>query len=402
MKIGIVTTWFERGAAVVSRQFMDVLTEQGHEIFIYARGGEEFAKKDTNWNLPNVTWNSFLYSNIPTDINKKQFTHWIQSNELDAVLFNEQQYLEPIIWTKTLNVKTIAYVDYYTKENFNAYRVYDQLWCNTRRHFSAFSWHKNAKYIPWGTNVDIYSPIGEDKKRKYYFFHSAGMSPFRKGTDVFINALFQESEKLLSMGRKSLIHTQVSLTKSFPELKEKIDFLIGNGLLDVIKKTVPAPGLYNTGTVYVYPSRLEGIGLTLAEAAVAGLYIITTNEEPMKEFAMEGCAALIPVVEKYGREDGYYWDMVTPSVIELSKILLKSPKIDRNYICNKAKTAFDFTKNASVLSEHLSVLQLEAISDTDIDLISKNDSEVGILFERRNLFNRCLFSILKKLKMSLS
>lgn len=402
MKIGIVTTWFERGAAAVSRQFMDVLTEQGHEVYIYARGGEQFAKGEPNWDLPNVTWNSFLYSNIPTDINRKQFTHWVKSNELNAVLFNEQQYLGPILWAKTLNVKTIAYVDYYTKENFKAYRVYDQLWCNTKRHFSAFSWHKNAKYIPWGTNIELYSPKSEDKKRDYYFFHSAGMSPFRKGTDVFVNALYQESKNLLSMGRKSLIHTQVSLIKTFPELKEKIDYLIRNGLLDVVKKTIPAPGLYNKGVVYVYPSRLEGIGLTLAEAAAAGLYIVTTDEEPMKEFAMEGCSTLIPVDEKYEREDGYYWDMVTPSAIELSKILLKSPNIDPNYISDKAKAAFDFTKNASVLSEHLNVLKLEKISTKDIELISNNDSQVGILFKRKTLFNRYLFTILKKLKMILS
>ncbi|MEL0606323.1 glycosyltransferase [Pseudoalteromonas undina] len=402
MKIGIVTTWFERGAAVVSRQFMDVLTKQGHEIFIYARGGEEFAKKDANWNLPNVTWNSFLYSNIPTDINKKQFTLWIENNELDAVLFNEQQYLEPILWAKKLNVKTIAYVDYYTKYNFKAYRVYDQLWCNTKRHFSAFNWHKNAKYIPWGTDVELYSPKSKESKRDYYFFHSAGMSPFRKGTDVFVNALFHESEKLLAMDRKSLIHTQVSLTKSFPELKEKLDYLISNGLLDVVEKTVPAPGLYHKGTVYVYPSRLEGIGLTLAEAAMAGMYIITTDEEPMREFAMEGCAALIPVVEKYEREDGYYWDMVTPSVIELSKILLESPDINSNLICEKAKKDFDFKKNACVLSEHLNDLQVEAISIKDIESISNNDSKVGIMFKRKTVFNRYLFTVLKKLKMILS
>ena len=55
MNIGIVTTWFERGAAYVSRQFMDVLSK-GNNVFIYARGGEAYAIDNPKWNLPNVHW----------------------------------------------------------------------------------------------------------------------------------------------------------------------------------------------------------------------------------------------------------------------------------------------------------------------------------------------------------
>ena len=43
MNIGIVTTWFDRGAAQVSKQYMDVLQEN-NDVFIYARGGEKYAK----------------------------------------------------------------------------------------------------------------------------------------------------------------------------------------------------------------------------------------------------------------------------------------------------------------------------------------------------------------------
>lgn len=53
MKIGIVTTWFERGAAYVSRQFMDIL-KSTDEVFIYARGGEAYAQGNPTWDLPNV------------------------------------------------------------------------------------------------------------------------------------------------------------------------------------------------------------------------------------------------------------------------------------------------------------------------------------------------------------
>ena len=158
MKVGIVTTWFERGAAIVSRQFMDVLSSQGHDIFIYARGGESFAQHDEYWNLDNVTWNHFLYSNIPTDIDKSQFTKWIIESEIDCIIFNEQQYLEPIKWAKSLRIPCVGYVDYYTKSNFLSFELFDQLWCNTKRHFSAFKWHPGAKYIPRESMLNVNQP----------------------------------------------------------------------------------------------------------------------------------------------------------------------------------------------------------------------------------------------------
>ena len=41
MNIGIVTTWLERGASYVSRQYYEVLSKF-HNVYIYARGGEKY------------------------------------------------------------------------------------------------------------------------------------------------------------------------------------------------------------------------------------------------------------------------------------------------------------------------------------------------------------------------
>lgn len=57
MNIGIVTTWFERGAAYVSRQYMEALSsDPENRVFVYARGGEAYAKKNSQWDKENVTW----------------------------------------------------------------------------------------------------------------------------------------------------------------------------------------------------------------------------------------------------------------------------------------------------------------------------------------------------------
>jgi glycosyltransferase involved in cell wall biosynthesis len=66
--------------------------------------------------------------------------------------------------------------------------------------------------------------------------------------------------------------------------------------------------LYQRGDLYLYPSRLEGIGLTLPEALACGLAAITTDAPPMSEFVQEGrTGSLVPVQDFRGRSDGYYW-----------------------------------------------------------------------------------------------
>lgn len=158
MKIGIVTTWFERGAAYVSRQYMKLL-ERNNNVFIYARGGEKYAKNNKEWNLPNVTWGKkALFQTNGTPINKLDFSRWIKSNKIDIILFNEQQWWPPIIWAKELGVIVGSYIDYYTEETVPLFEVFDFLICNTERHFSVFDWHKQCFYVPWGTDVELFKP----------------------------------------------------------------------------------------------------------------------------------------------------------------------------------------------------------------------------------------------------
>ena len=85
-KVGIVTTWFERGAAYVSKQFKEVW-EEDCEIFIYARGGEDVAKNNPHWHSNNLTYGKrFNYTRLDL-IDLKHFENWIKENKLDIVFF---------------------------------------------------------------------------------------------------------------------------------------------------------------------------------------------------------------------------------------------------------------------------------------------------------------------------
>jgi len=72
MNIGIVTTWFERGAAQVSHQYKEILG-QDNEVFIYARGGEKYARNNPKWDTPDVTWGKkTVFQLNGTPIHKKE------------------------------------------------------------------------------------------------------------------------------------------------------------------------------------------------------------------------------------------------------------------------------------------------------------------------------------------
>lgn len=318
MKIGIVTTWFERGAAYVSKQFKNVL-ESDHNIFIYARSGEDFAIGDKNWDGDYVTWAKKPLTFAFTDINLNDFKKWLISNQIDLVLFNEQKIWAPVLLCRDLGIRTGAYIDYYTEEMVPCFGIHDFLICNTQRHLSVFKKHPQCLYFPWGTDLDLYQPktLNAVNKNKITFFHSAGMSPYRKGTDMLIRAFYR-----LKGQAKLIIHSQVDIVKALPEVSSIINELLESKCLELHEYTVSAPGLYHLGDVYVYPSRLDGIGLTILEAASSGLPVIVPDNGPMNEFVSNDENGKTVLLNKlWSRWDGYYWPQCEVSINSLIEAL---------------------------------------------------------------------------------
>ena len=305
MRIGIVTAWGECGAGMVSRAYMELLSQR-HEVFVFARGGFAYttaAAQQPAWNLPNVTWGkrSRSIGSDGTYINWNEFKDWTLHNRLDAILFNEQRDWNIIVNASQLDVLLGAYVDYYTAETVPFFDLYDFLICNTERHYSVFKDHPQAFYVPWGTDVDLFKPKSGEQKTKsdtLTFFHSSGSVTGRKGTDILLSAFPQVKGDV-----ELVIHSQVNL--------DQLDFshyVNKNDRIRIIQGEYPAPGLYYFGDVYVYPTRLEGIGLTVPEALACGMPVITTDSPPMSEFVKDKVNGSLVAVERFEpRWDGYYW-----------------------------------------------------------------------------------------------
>ena len=355
MNVGIVTTWFERGAAYVSRQYAQALRHD-HEVFIYARGGEGRAVGDPSWDDgSSITWGKDLSRLGFQWIDLADFEKWLRTKRIEVVLFNEQAWWPPILLCRRLGIKTAAYVDYYTEETIPFFRAYDLLICNTRRHRSAFDWHPQCAYLPWGTETDIFRPQTLDRVENgsVTFFHSCGMNPKRKGTDFLLRAF----QTLDAPNARLVIHSQVEIERLLPEQREGLVQLKSKGRLTVRRETVGPPGLYHLGDVYVYPSRLDGIGLTIAEAMACGLPVIVTDAPPMNEFIQEDIGRAISVSRWSARADGYYWPQATVDLDSLRQCLQyyidRSDQVPgfKRMARDYAERSLNWTKNAEPLPD---------------------------------------------------
>lgn len=370
LNIGIVTTWFERGAAYVSRAYLETLSKE-HNIFIYARGGENFGIGDQQWDQPNVKWSSLG----SFEIDQNDFKQWIQQNNIQLIIFNEQEHWwPPILWAHEAGVKTVDYVDYYTKRMLHWFEAFDALWCNTKRHYSVFNWHSGALYIPWGTDIELFHPQNHGPNTNLVFFHSAGMGGYnlRKGTDILVRS-FQNVKGPTEL----IIHSQVPV-ETFGSAISK---LIASDLrIKFIYKTVTAPGLYHLGDIYVYPNRLDGLALSVTEALACGLPVICTDSAPCNEIVIPNITGWrIPINSIKNREDNYYWP---ETECDSSYLTMRMQKcVDDRYLLqdwqknarNFAEQQLDWKKNSAVILD--TVNQLMKAPAKRIPLITKWDIE---------------------------
>lgn len=313
MRIGFVSTWLHRGGTYVTINYAKLLMPE-NEIFVYARAGEFF---DESLQVENVKVYRAPRIGHKTEVLYSDFRKWIRINDIDIVIWNEQREFETIVLAKEEfpQIAHGAYIDYYKEDTIEDFGVFDFLICNTRRHFSVFSWHPQAFYLPWGCDVDLYVPSKKkaDDESKIVFFHSMGMSD-RKGTDVLVK-VFSEN-KLSNYGAKLIIHSQVNIDHLIS--KEEAE----KSNIEIINETVGAPGLYHLGDVYVYPAKLDGLGLTLYEAIACGLPTIATDVAPMNEVINDKCGKLINVERLFSRSDGYYWPQANISEQSLLNCML--------------------------------------------------------------------------------
>ncbi|EGR4342627.1 TPA: glycosyltransferase family 4 protein [Vibrio cholerae] len=405
MKIGIVTTWFERGAAYVSKQYMDSFVNSGHEVKIYARGGEHFAKGDPVWDGQHVYWQKSNCFPIFNYVELKEFKEWVLKNKFDFVIFNEQVWFEPVIFCKKEKIKVGAYIDYYTESMIPCFDIYDFLICNTKKHYQAFKEHRCPIYVPWGTDTTLFDVENlRSSSESIRFFHSCGMNPHRKGTDLLLKAYLSMTDDEI-LNTQLIIHSQISVKQLLSCLdkseKERFHQLVDTNI-SIIEKTVTAPGLYHLGDVYVYPSRLDGLGLTVCEAISCGMPVIVPDDGPMNEFAITGFDKKVKIERLFSRSDGYYWPQNTVDLSDLKSSLYQM-KIDffeaRNRGVDLSKAVrlialdkFNWMENSKSLGEDIYRVKNGSVDDEIVrDCIRFNERKFPKIYSLKWLYKSVFY-----------
>ena len=302
MLVLIVTTWFERGASYVSRQFRESLESQGIPVLVYARGGERYSRGIKKWDNGRIIWNrDLLFEARKTPVNFKQILKVCECQGVTHIIWNEQQDLSIItrVRNKLPNVRHVSYIDYYKKNNTQDFAVFDGLICNTKRHYSVFHEFAGSVYIPWGVDQDILE-MNFSSEPEFDLVLSVGMNPHRKGLDLFLLGLEQISDRRDTTS--IVIYTQVALDIDVHNFAKK-GFDITVRLGDFDRKDI-----YRSGSIYVYLSRLDGIGLSLPEALVSGMLALYTDHPPMNEFVQGEHHIGVAPSGFSSRRDNYYWD----------------------------------------------------------------------------------------------
>jgi len=320
--IGFVTLWFERGQAYVTKTLRDILSKK-YKTFILARTSNKFYGKvylETKgfWDVPNLT--TFKDYEIPSYVMMK----WIEENNLEVVIFNEEFDWGLVDLCKRKGLKTISYLDFYSEDWREYLSLYDAILCSTRRTFDLVKEFSNAYYIGWGIDLRLFYPR-DDNDAKYTFFHNAGWLGinFRKMTPAVIIAFDTISK--ICQDFTLLVHSQARIEYLPPEV---IKITKTNPHIHYFHGTLPAPGLYHKGLIYCYPSKLDGLGLSFLEALACGLPVIATDAPPMNEFIKDGYnGVLVKVAKRMNRWDGIAFP---EEICDLNDLSLKMYFLARN------------------------------------------------------------------------
>ena len=301
MNVGIVSWWFNRGQATVSRHLRSALEELDHRTFILARptGGSftlpRLVSRADVWDQPSVTRAS--RSEIPWT----EYARWARENDLDAIFFDQNYQFENIAKLRALGIPTIGRFvwEQFSERHVEAARaafdvIYSLTRCEQLRYEEELG--LDSPRIPWGCHPELARPSIEQRSDAIYFFYPGGYLRDRKPTRAVIEAFSRTTRDDIRLIIKSQHPLRRSHLQSWPpppnpwwRWRPKDERVSASDLDPRIElhsddlSVEDYYALFSSCHVCLAPSRWEGLGLHFYEALAFGLPIITNDAAPMNE-----------------------------------------------------------------------------------------------------------------------
>jgi 1,2-diacylglycerol 3-alpha-glucosyltransferase len=302
-RVGIVTKWFNRGQAFVSRYVRGALDELGHETFILARPtkdkGPMAAHVDRSgvWDQPGVTEASDWEVPLP------EYERWIADNSLDVVHWDNCYQHAEIAHLRRGGVRTVGrfvWEMFSPEDAAPAREAYDVLYSMTRceqRRYAELG--IESPFVQWGIHPELLeyadTPGREDGLVRFYF-PGALLGPRKPHKEVVEAFRAARGENLRLIFKAQLERRMNYLTRAAEE----------DPRIELVVEDMDTPEhlrLFASCDVCLGPSRWEGLGLFLYEAAAFGMPQISNDSPPMNEVVRDGVNGLLVPDEQDGTAD---------------------------------------------------------------------------------------------------
>jgi len=159
MRVGIVTKWFNRGQAFVSRYLRDALDAQGHETFVLARPTKDKGPMASHvdrtgpWDQPGVTEASAW------EVPFEEYERWIDANDIEVVHWDNCYQHTEIARLRQAGIRTVGR---FVWEMFSeadaapAREAYDVLYSLTRCEQDRYATMGiDSPYVQWGLHPEL-------------------------------------------------------------------------------------------------------------------------------------------------------------------------------------------------------------------------------------------------------
>ncbi|WP_347274353.1 glycosyltransferase family 4 protein [Candidatus Kuenenia sp.] len=353
LRIGIVSSWWNRGQSTVSRYLRSVFDSLGHHTFVLARPTSDtddlpnFISTADVWNQRDVTRASRFF--IPLE----EYLSWVEKNAIRIIFFDENNEYDKIKYLRSHGIKTFGRFVWegfgekhakglkailrtrdinafyrYARECFTnkdvigAKEAFDIVYSLTKCEQARYKdFGIDSPWIQWGCHPELLAVKPQKRADAIYFFFPGGFQgarkPMRKTVEAFM--------KVKNPDIRLIIKAQGARTTT-----ENIDDFSDARLIKIVKD-LPAKeyyDLFSSCHVCLAPSRWEGLGQHFYEAISFGLPTITNNIPPHNEVIEDGKNGLLVKSVKIGyKQSGI--SIYDPDVDDLARAIEELSNVNK-------------------------------------------------------------------------